>query len=91
MNTMQHGISELLSDADDTISLVPENNERIERRNTNENGNVNTNCILLIILFFCIFLLILYIGFYFYRKNQNKEDYYVGGRNIPASHVVYLL
>ncbi len=33
------GISELLSDADDTISLVPENNERIERRNTNENGN----------------------------------------------------
>ena len=39
------------------------------------------------LIFLVYFLLILYIGFYFYRKNQNKEDYYVGGRNIPASHV----
>ena len=27
------------------------------------------------------------MGFIFIRKNKNKEDYYVGGRNIPASHV----
>jgi lysine 2,3-aminomutase len=29
------GIAELLSDADDTISLIPESNERIERRDKN--------------------------------------------------------
>ena len=39
------------------------------------------------LIFLAYFSLILYIGFYFYRKNQTKEDYYVGGRNIPASHV----
>jgi lysine 2,3-aminomutase len=27
------GIEKLLSDADDTISLIPENNDRLERRN----------------------------------------------------------
>lgn len=30
---------------------------------------------------------VLGIGVYFYRKNQSTEDYYVGGRDIPASHV----
>ncbi|GAB4179964.1 MAG: sodium/proline symporter PutP [Calditrichia bacterium] len=39
------------------------------------------------IIFFIYFLIILFIGFYFYRKNQNREDYFVGGRKIPASHV----
>lgn len=39
------------------------------------------------IIFLIYFLIILSIGFFFYRKNQNREDYFVGGRNIPASHV----
>lgn len=39
------------------------------------------------IIFIIYFLMILAVGFYFYRKNKDKEDYYVGGRNIPASHV----
>ena len=34
------GIAELISDADDTISLIPENNERMDRRDdfNSENG-----------------------------------------------------
>ena len=31
--------------------------------------------------------MILYVGFYFLRKNNSKEDYYVGGRDISAGHV----
>jgi SSS family solute:Na+ symporter len=27
------------------------------------------------------------IGFYFFKKNKNHEDYYVGGRDISPSHV----
>jgi solute:Na+ symporter, SSS family len=38
-------------------------------------------------IFLIYFLVILAVGLYFYRKNNDKEDYYVGGRNIPASHV----
>jgi SSS family solute:Na+ symporter len=30
---------------------------------------------------------ILYIGFYFFKRNKNIEDYYVGGRNVPPAHV----
>jgi len=30
---------------------------------------------------------VLSIGIYFYLKNVNKEDYYVGGRNVSAGHV----
>jgi len=30
---------------------------------------------------------ILYIGFYFFKRNKNIEDYYVGGRNVPPTHV----
>ena len=33
------------------------------------------------------FLGIIYVGYYFYRKNSTKEDYYVGGRTISAGHV----
>ncbi len=33
------------------------------------------------------FSCVLAVGIYFYRKNQNREDYYVGGRNISASHI----
>lgn len=39
------------------------------------------------IIFIIYFALILYVGFYFYRKNENKEDYYVGGRSLSAGHV----
>ena len=38
-------------------------------------------------IFGIYFIIILGIGFYFYYKNKNKEDYYVGGRKISASHV----
>jgi SSS family solute:Na+ symporter len=27
------------------------------------------------------------VGFYFMRKNKSEEDYYVGGRNMSASHI----
>ncbi len=27
------------------------------------------------------------VGFYFYRKNNSKEDYYVGGRSMSAGHI----
>ena len=39
------GIEKLLSNANDTISLIPEDNERLLRRNGNgnENGNGNGN------------------------------------------------
>lgn len=30
---------------------------------------------------------VLAIGFYHFRRNRNAEDYYVGSRRIPASHV----
>ncbi|MCF7801693.1 MAG: sodium:solute symporter family protein, partial [Candidatus Marinimicrobia bacterium] len=32
-------------------------------------------------------LVVLGIGYYFYRKNEDAEDYYVGGRNISAGHI----
>lgn len=32
-------------------------------------------------------LVVLGIGFYFYRKNEDAEDYYVGGRDISAGHI----
>ncbi|WP_299453644.1 sodium:solute symporter [uncultured Microscilla sp.] len=40
------------------------------------------------ILIFIVYLLgMLGIGWYFMRQNQNKEDYYVGGRNIGSWHI----
>lgn len=39
------------------------------------------------VIFVAYFFGILYIGYYFLRKNQSREDYYVGGRNIKAGHV----
>lgn len=30
---------------------------------------------------------VLWIGYYFFRKNEDEEDYYVGGRSISPSHV----
>lgn len=39
------------------------------------------------LIFGIYFITVLSIGFYFYKKNKNKEDYFVGGREISASHV----
>ncbi|MBN1782146.1 sodium:solute symporter family protein [bacterium] len=39
------------------------------------------------VLFGLYFTAVLGIGFYFYRKNTDREDYFVGSRNISASHV----
>jgi len=33
------------------------------------------------------FIGVLWVGFYFYRKNESNDDYFVGGRSIHASHV----
>ncbi len=38
-------------------------------------------------IFIIYFFLVLFIGFYFYRKNKSKEDYFVGGRNLGSGHV----
>ena len=39
------------------------------------------------LIFGTYFGVVLAVGIYFFRKNQNREDYFVGGRNIGASHV----
>lgn len=39
------------------------------------------------LIFGIYFILVLSVGIYFYSKNRNREDYYVGGRNIPPSHI----
>ncbi len=39
------------------------------------------------LIFIIYMMLVLGVGIYFYFKNQTKEDYYVGGRSISASHV----
>lgn len=39
------------------------------------------------IIFVLYFLGILFVGIYFMKKNQNREDYFIGGRNIAASHI----
>lgn len=39
------------------------------------------------VIFCSYFLAIIYVGYYFLKKNQSREDYYVGGRSIKAGHV----
>ena len=39
------------------------------------------------VIFGIYFAVILGIGIYFYRKNESREDYFVGNRSISASHV----
>jgi SSS family solute:Na+ symporter len=39
------------------------------------------------LIFGIYFLVLLGIGFYFYFKNENLEDYFVGGRSISSTHV----
>lgn len=38
-------------------------------------------------IFLFYLLAMLGVGFYFLRKNRSDDDYYVGGRKLPASHV----
>ncbi len=39
------------------------------------------------LIFAIYFLVLLGIGFYFYFKNEDLEDYFVGGRSISSTHV----
>lgn len=39
------------------------------------------------VIFALYFLGVLGIGLYFFRRNESREDYYVGGRRISAGHV----
>ena len=39
------------------------------------------------LIFGIYFIGVLSVGIYFFRKNQNREDYYVGGRSISPTHV----
>ncbi|MCB0662237.1 MAG: sodium:solute symporter family protein [Saprospiraceae bacterium] len=38
-------------------------------------------------VFVVYFLVMLGIGFYFFRKNENSDDYYVGGRQMGSVHI----
>jgi Na+/proline symporter len=40
-----------------------------------------------IIIFVVYFTAMLGIGVYFFKKNENNEDYYVGGRQLGAWHI----
>ncbi|MCB0595348.1 MAG: sodium:solute symporter family protein [Lewinellaceae bacterium] len=40
-----------------------------------------------IAIFVLYFLSMLGIGFFFFGKNKNTEDYYVGGRNMGSTHI----
>ncbi|MCB0560244.1 MAG: sodium:solute symporter family protein [Lewinellaceae bacterium] len=40
-----------------------------------------------IVIFVIYFLAMLGIGFFFYGKNKNTEDYYVGGRDMGSTHI----
>ncbi len=39
------------------------------------------------VIFAVYFAIVLYIGFYFFRKNTNREEYYIGGRSMSAGHI----
>lgn len=40
-----------------------------------------------LVIFAIYFLGVLAVGLYFYFKNENRDDYYVGGRSLSAGHV----
>lgn len=40
-----------------------------------------------LVIFIIYLLAMLGIGFFFYRKNESKEDYYVGKREMSAGHI----
>ncbi len=39
------------------------------------------------VIFVIYFFVVLGIGFYFFRKNKTREEYYVGNRSISATHI----
>lgn len=39
------------------------------------------------IIFAIYMLAVLWVGFYFFKKNESSEDYYVGGRTISSFHI----
>lgn len=39
------------------------------------------------LIFFFYFAGVLAVGFYFFRKNTDREDYFVGGRSMTAGHI----
>ncbi|MBD3373400.1 sodium:solute symporter family protein [candidate division KSB1 bacterium] len=39
------------------------------------------------VIFFIYLLLVVMVGVYFFRKNTDREDYYVGGRSIKSHHI----
>ena len=43
--------------------------------------------IIYINIFVLYFAGVLGVGYYFYRKNENEEDYYVGGRSMGSVHI----
>ncbi len=40
-----------------------------------------------ILIFALYFIAMMGVGFYFYRKNDDLDDYYVGGRNMGSAHI----
>jgi SSS family solute:Na+ symporter len=40
-----------------------------------------------IIIFILYFIVMIGVGFYFFTKNKDTEDYYVGGRNMNSWHI----
>jgi SSS family solute:Na+ symporter len=40
-----------------------------------------------LLIFVIYFLAVLGIGFYFFLQNENREDYFVGNRNISSGHI----
>ena len=40
-----------------------------------------------VVIFICYFLAMIGVGFYFFRKNTNTDEYYVGNRNIKSWHI----
>lgn len=40
-----------------------------------------------LLIFFLYFLGMIVIGFYFFKKNLNSDDYFVGGRNMGSWHI----
>ncbi|MFZ0389653.1 MAG: sodium:solute symporter family protein [Calditrichia bacterium] len=39
------------------------------------------------LIFLLYFLMVLFVGFFFYRRNKSREDYFVGGRKMSANHI----
>ena len=40
-----------------------------------------------VVIFAVYFIAMVLVGLYFYRNNKDKEDYYVGGRQMSSGHI----